>query len=227
MALAAGASFVCPLAGRLQDQGHDAISLYEQCVDVIEHYGYDAKVMFSSVRYVEHVRQAMLAGVHVVTAPYKVIASLCDNSLTELGTAQFREHTALMTTRVGSMIRSENPVCSASDTLKDAMVRMTECRLGVVTIVDGDGAAIGIFTDGDLRRRLPDVGENALERTIGEIGFTENPLALESGALLNDAVTLFEKHSVDSIIVVDGGKPVGVLDIQDLVKQGILGKEHL
>ncbi|MGD2168350.1 MAG: transaldolase family protein, partial [Gammaproteobacteria bacterium] len=82
MALAAGASFVCPLAGRLQDQGHDAIRLYEQCVEVIDRYGYDAKVMFSSVRYVEHVRQAMLAGVHVVTAPYKIIARLCDNTLT-------------------------------------------------------------------------------------------------------------------------------------------------
>jgi len=227
MALAAGASFVCPLAGRLQDQGHDAITLYEQCVDLIDRYGYDAKVMFSSVRYVEHVRQAMIAGVHVVTAPYKVIARLCDNSLTELGTAQFREHTALMTMRVGSMIRSENPLCTAAETLKDAMVRMTECRLGVVTVVDGNGDVIGIFTDGDLRRRLPEAGENALERTIGEIGFTKNPLALESDALLNDAVALFEKHSVDSIVVVDGSKPVGVLDIQDLVRQGILGKEHL
>ena len=37
----------------------------------------------------------------------------------------------------------------------------------------------------------------------------------------------FEKHSVDSIVVVEGDKPVGVLDIQDLVRQGILGKEHL
>jgi TalC/MipB family fructose-6-phosphate aldolase len=227
MALAAGASFVCPLAGRLQDQGHDAIRLYEQCVEVIDRYGYDAKVMFSSVRYVEHVRQAMLAGVHVVTAPYKIIARLCDNTLTELGTAQFQEHTALMTMRVGDMIRSENPVCAADETLKDAMVRMTESRLGVVTVVDSGGAAIGVFTDGDLRRRLPEAGANILDQTIGDIGYSEDPLAVEADALLNDAVALFEKHSVDSIVVVEDGKPVGVLDIQDLVKQGILGKEHL
>jgi transaldolase len=227
MALAAGASFVCPLAGRLQDQGHDAIRLYEQCVEVIDRYGYDAKVMFSSVRYVDHVRQAMLAGVHVVTAPYKIIARLCDNALTELGTAQFQEHTALMTMQVGSMIRSENPVCTADETLKDAMVKMTQSRLGLVTVVDSHGAAIGVFTDGDLRRRLPEAGANVLDQTIGDIGFSEDPLVVAADALLNEAVALFEKHSIDSIVVVEGSKPVGVLDIQDLVKQGILGKEHL
>ena len=76
-------------------------------------------------------------------------------------------------------------------------------------------------------RRLPEIGENALDRTIGEIGFTQDPLSLEADALLNEAVEIFEKHSVDSIIVVEGGAPAGVLDIQDLVRQGILGKEHL
>ena len=227
MALAAGASFVCPLAGRLQDQGHDAIRLYEQCVEVIDRYGYDAKVMFSSVRYVEHVRQAMLAGVHVVTAPYKIIARLCDNTLTELGTAQFQEHTALMTMRVGDMVRSENPVCTADETLKDAMVRMTESRLGLVTVVDGGGSVAGVFTDGDLRRRMLDAGPDILDKSIGDIGYSSDPLVVAADSLLNEAVAMFEKHGVDSIVVVDGASPVGVLDIQDLVKQGILGKEHL
>src|SRR6185436_6462853 len=41
MAMEAGASFICPLAGRMQDQGHDAIQLFEHCVDVIDRYGYN------------------------------------------------------------------------------------------------------------------------------------------------------------------------------------------
>jgi CBS domain-containing protein len=45
--------------------------------------------------------------------------------------------------------------------------------------------------------------------------------------LLNDAVKLIKKAEVDSIIVVDGVKPVGVLDVQDLIKLGLLGQEHL
>jgi transaldolase len=227
MAMAAGASFVCPLAGRLQDQGHDAIRLYEQCVDVIEHYGYDAKVMFSSVRHAEHVRQAMLSGVHVCTAPFGVIQKLCENSLTALGTAQFREHTALMTLRVGELIRPENPVCSVDETLTAAMVKMTESRLGLVTLVDKNGELVGVFTDGDLRRRLQKGGQKILAQTIGDIGFSAEPLSVGRYSLLNEAVHLFEKNQVDSIVVVDGKKPVGVLDIQDLVRQGILGLEHL
>src|SRR5690606_19496428 len=152
MAIEAGAAFVCPLAGRLQDQGHDAIKLFEECVDVIERHGYASKVMFSSVRHAEHVRQALLSGVHVCTVPYGVMQHLCSNSLTEVGTAQFREHTQLMTLKVRDIIRPENPVCAVTETLTSALVRMTESRLGTVTLVDGNGAVQGVFTDGDLRR---------------------------------------------------------------------------
>jgi TalC/MipB family fructose-6-phosphate aldolase len=227
MALEAGAAFVCPLAGRLQDQGHDAIRLYEQCVEVIDRYGYDSKVMFSSVRYPEHVRQAMLAGVHVCTMPFKVMQSLCENTLTTLGTAQFREHTALMTMRVDQLIRPENPVCEASETVAAAMVRMTESRLGAVTIVDADGAVAGIFTDGDLRRKLQSGGREVLDKPLAEVGFTRNPVTVSRASLLDDAVKLIKQHEVDSIVVVDDTAPCGVLDIQDLVKLGLLGNEHL
>ncbi|MCL6101084.1 MAG: transaldolase, partial [Bacteroidetes bacterium] len=48
MALTAGANYVCVLVGRMQDQGHDALGLVKQIVEVINHYKYDAKVMFSS-----------------------------------------------------------------------------------------------------------------------------------------------------------------------------------
>ncbi|MDX1561502.1 MAG: transaldolase family protein [Gammaproteobacteria bacterium] len=227
MAMEAGAAFVCPLAGRLQDQGHDAIRLYEQCVEVIDRYGYDSKVMFSSVRYPEHVRQAMLAGVHVCTMPFKVMQQLCENTLTALGTQQFREHTALMTMRVDQLIRPENPVCDASETVKGAMVKMTESRLGAVTVVDEQGSVAGIFTDGDLRRRLQSDGRNILDKTLGELGFTKNPVVVSRSSLLDEAVKLFKKNEVDSIVVVDDTAPCGVLDIQDLVKLGLLGNEHL
>lgn len=227
MAMEAGASFICPLAGRMQDQGHDAIQLFEQCVDVIDRYGYDSKVMFSSVRHAEHVRQAMLTGVHVCTMPWSVMKNLCENTLTALGTAQFREHTALMTMRVKDVIRESNPVCQASESLSNAMVKMTESRLGTVTIVDSKGAVAGIFTDGDLRRKLQADGRTILDKPLSAIGFSTTPHTIDREALLNDAVKLIKKAEVDSIIVVNGDKPVGVLDVQDLIKLGLLGQEHL
>lgn len=226
MAMEAGAAFVCPLAGRMQDQGHDAIKLFEQLVEVVEIQGYDTKVMFSSVRHAEHVRQALLAGVHVCTVPFMVMQRLCDNSLTEVGAAQFREHTQLMTLKVKDLIREENPVCRATDTLTSAMVGMTESRLGAVTVVDGDGKVIGVFTDGDLRRRLQKDGRSILDQTLGEIGFTKSPVTIGRESLLNEAVKLFKEFQVDSIIVVDGERPAGILDIQDLVRLGLLGPQR-
>jgi TalC/MipB family fructose-6-phosphate aldolase len=227
MAMEAGAAFICPLAGRMQDQGHDAIQLFEQCVDVIEGHSYKSKVMFSSVRHPEHVRQALLVGAHVCTMPYSVMKNLCENTLTALGTAQFREHTTLMTTRVKDVIRAANPVCEGSETLSSAMVKMTESRLGTVILVDAKGAVAGVFTDGDLRRKLQAGGRQILDKTLSAIGFSARPVTIDRESLLNDAVKLFKQHEVDSIIVVDGDRPAGVLDIQDLVKLGLLGQEHL
>ncbi len=227
MAMEAGASFICPLAGRMQDQGHDAIQLFTQCVDVIDRYGYDAKVMFSSVRHAEHVRQAMLTGVHVCTMPFSVMKSLCENTLTALGTAQFREHTALMTMRVKEVVRQANPVCQTSETLTAAMLKMTESRLGLVTLVDAAGNVAGVFTDGDLRRKLQSDGRGILDKSLAAIGFSKTPITIDREALLNDAVKSFKKAEVDSIVVVDGTRPVGVLDVQDLIKLGLLGQEHV
>ena len=227
MAMEAGAAFICPLAGRMQDQGHDAIQLFDQCVEVIERHGYSSKVMFSSVRHPEHVRQALLVGAHVCTMPFGVMRNLCENTLTALGTAQFREHTTLMTTRVRDVIRAANPVCAADETLSAAMVKMTESRLGTVTIVDTAGDVAGIFTDGDLRRKLQAQGRQTLDKTLAEIGFSKNPVTIERDSLLNEAVKLFKQHEVDSIVVIDGRRPTGVLDVQDLIKLGLLGQERL
>jgi transaldolase len=226
MAMAAGAAFVCPLAGRLQDQGHDAIKLFEQCVDVIDSHGYDARVMFSSVRHAEHVRQALLCGAHVCTVPFGVLNHLCDNSLTAVGTAQFREHTQLMTLKVRDLIRPSNPICETAETLSSAMVKMTESRLGVVTLIDGNGQLAGVFTDGDLRRKLQEGGRQILDKTLAEIGFTPSPVSIPKDSLLNEAVKLFKEFQVDSIVVLDGERPTGVLDIQDLVKLGLLGPQR-
>jgi signal-transduction protein with cAMP-binding, CBS, and nucleotidyltransferase domain len=183
--------------------------------------------MFSSVRHAEHVRQAMLTGVHVCTMPYSVMKNLCENTLTAAGTAQFREHTALMTMRVKDVIRAANPVCETTETLSSAMVKMTESRLGAVTLVDAQGAVVGIFTDGDLRRKLQADGRQILDKTLGALGYSKNPRTIDRESLLNQAVKVFKESEVDSIVVVDGAKPVGQLDVQDLIKLGLLGQEHL
>jgi CBS domain-containing protein len=104
---------------------------------------------------------------------------------------------------------------------------MTESRLGTVTIVDAEGAVAGIFTDGDLRRKLQSEGREILDKPLSEIGYTTEPVTVSRASLLDDAVRLIKEHEVDSVVVVDDTAPCGVLDIQDLVKLGLLGHEHL
>ncbi len=214
MAMHAGASYVCPLVGRLQDQGHDALDLVSQCVMAVDHYGYDTKIMFSSVRHAEHVRNAINIGVHTITAPWKVMKALTDNNLTSLGTQQFVEHTKLMTVRVKDVVSSKNPIVTADTSVTDALVKMTEYGFGSITVTK-DNKVVGVFTDGDLRRKLQESGREILTKKIGEFQYKE-PISIDSDALLNDAADLFKKTKVDTILVTEGGKPVGMLDIQDL-----------
>ena len=90
-------------------------------------------------------------------------------------------------------------------------------RPGAMMLVHPDtGALTGIFTDGDLRRLiLRDPGE--LTRPVSEV-MTRRPRTLPHTALVNDAVKMVREHRQDEIPVVDdAGKPVGILDVQDLI----------
>jgi TalC/MipB family fructose-6-phosphate aldolase len=215
MAMHAGATYVCPLVGRLQDQGHDALALVEQCVKAVNHYGYNTKIMFSSVRYSEHVRSAINLGVHTITVPLKVMKGLTENNFTTLGTDQFIRDTKLMTTLVKDAISDINPIVTDSIILKDAIVKMTEFGFGAVIVTEADGSLKGIFTDGDLRRLLQNEGEHILSKSLNSLSF-KTPVSIQANSLMNDAAAIFKQTNVDNIIVLDGKKPVGMLDVQDM-----------
>ena len=92
MALEAGANYVCPLVGRLQDQGGDAIGLVASAVEVVEKYNYNSKIMFSSVRNSQHIKDALRVGAHTITVPWSIMKTLPDHHLTTIGIEQFFEH---------------------------------------------------------------------------------------------------------------------------------------
>jgi len=215
MAMQAGASYVCPLVGRLQDQGHDALALVEQCVDAVEYYGYDTKIMFSSVRNAEHVRNAINIGVHTITVPLKILKQLTENNFTTLGTEQFITDTRLMTVKVKEAITATNPVVKANTNITEAIVKMTEFGFGAITVINDDGSVKGVFTDGALRRMIGEKGRDVLQQKLSDLSYKE-PISIDANALLNEANALFKKTNVDTILVTEKGKPVGMLDIQDI-----------
>ena len=215
MAMHAGATYVCPLVGRLQDQGHDALDLVNQIVSAVDHYGYDTKVMFSSVRTLEHVRNALNLGVHTITVPLKIMKQLTENHFTTVGTDQFIRDTRLMTVRVKEALNGTNPIVDGNTDLAEAIVKMTEFGFGAITVVNADGSLKGVFTDGDLRRKLQSDGRDVLNKKIGDFEYGK-PVSIDGSALLNEAMGLFKSTKVDTILVTENGKPIGMLDIQDL-----------
>ena len=220
MALHAGASYVCPLVGRLQDQGHDALSLVAQCVDTVESYGYNSKIMFSSVRNAEHIKNALNIGVHTCTIPWKIMKQLSENHLTTIGTNEFVEHTKLMTLKVADVISAKNPVVNISKTVADSLEVMTSGGFGVAVIKDDAQKVVGIFTDGDLRRLLQKKGKEGLNTPLSEYAKTD-PKSIESDASLYNAMEIITKNEIDNLLVTENGKQVGVIDIQEITNSKI------
>ncbi|HNP18571.1 MAG TPA: fructose-6-phosphate aldolase [Fulvivirga sp.] len=89
LAAKAGASYVSPFIGRLDDIAHDGLSLIEQIVQIFDNYGYETEILAASVRHTMHLVQCAEIGADVATCPLKVITSLINHPLTDSGLAQF------------------------------------------------------------------------------------------------------------------------------------------
>jgi transaldolase len=89
LAAKAGATYVSPFVGRLDDIGHDGLLLVEQIVNIFSNYGYPTEVLAASVRHVPHLIQCAEIGADVVTCPLSVITGLLNHPLTDKGLATF------------------------------------------------------------------------------------------------------------------------------------------
>jgi len=89
LAAKAGAAFVSPFIGRLDDISHDGLELVEQIVTIFNNYGFDTEVIVASVRHPLHVVEAALIGADIVTVPYAVMEKLVRHPLTDTGLEKF------------------------------------------------------------------------------------------------------------------------------------------
>jgi transaldolase len=87
----AGATFVSPFIGRLDDISEEGMELIENIVKIYENYDYATEVLVASVRHPMHVVQAAVIGADICTVPFKVIAQLVKHPLTDIGLAKFLE----------------------------------------------------------------------------------------------------------------------------------------
>ena len=108
----------------------------------------------------------------------------------------------------------EVPLIRQDSSMHDAVVEMTEKRLGVVGVVDGSGSLVGVITDGDLRRHI----EQGLDHSAAEF-MTPDPKTISPEALVADALSMFDEYKITSVFVVEEGKggkrPLGLVHIHD------------
>ncbi|MEM6602610.1 MAG: fructose-6-phosphate aldolase [Pseudomonadota bacterium] len=89
LAAKAGATYISPFIGRLDDIGHDGMDLIHDIIEIYNHYDFKTKILAASVRHAQHVYQAARAGADVVTLPVKVFHQLYQHSLTDKGLEAF------------------------------------------------------------------------------------------------------------------------------------------
>jgi arabinose-5-phosphate isomerase len=114
-----------------------------------------------------------------------------------------------------------NPIVSEEKKVSEVLLKITRARAGSATVVDKRGRLKGIFTDGDLRRHLGR-DEKLPLRKIKEV-MTKNPSVVNKEMLAAEAMRILREKKIDEVPVVDKKmRPVGLLDVQDLLRAGLV-----
>jgi transaldolase len=99
LAALAGASFVSPFVGRLDDAGHDGMQVVADTVDIFGLHDLETKVIAASIRHPLHVIAAAQAGAHIATVPYKILMQMIRHPLTDIGLQKFLDDWATLQNR--------------------------------------------------------------------------------------------------------------------------------
>lgn len=132
----------------------------------------------------------------------------------------------LMTVEQSMMFKpgEKLPIAEVTDTIGELLEKTSDVkRHGAVMIVNEDGKLAGIVTDADLRRLITKEGHRAFEFKAGDV-MTTDCKKVRADALAAEAAAIFHKYRIDELPVVDGNnRPVGVIDVQDIVTIKVVG----
>src|SRR6516225_8658797 len=104
--------------------------------------------------------------------------------------------------------------------MSDALVEMTSKGFGCVGIIDAQGAIVGIITDGDLRRHM-DMGPDLMTAVVDDV-MTRNPKTIRGDLLASEALEILNSSKITALIVTDGGKPIGIVHLHDILRAGVV-----
>jgi arabinose-5-phosphate isomerase len=104
--------------------------------------------------------------------------------------------------------------------ITEALIEMTEKRLGFTTVLDQHGCLVGVFSDGDLRRAI-ESGIALQNANIGEV-MTPGGAQIKQGALAAAAVRQMQEKRINALVITDRDRPIGVLNMHDLLQAGVV-----
>jgi arabinose-5-phosphate isomerase len=117
--------------------------------------------------------------------------------------------------------KDELPLVNENATVSEALIEVTDKKLGMACVVDNKGYLVGVYTDGDIRRTLTrqcDINTTQLKEVM-----SQNPRTIRKGMLAAEALAMMQKYSITSLIITDEeNRPIAVLHIHALLKAGVL-----
>ena len=128
--------------------------------------------------------------------------------------------------RLGAMLKfvrdimhtgGEIPLAMVGTRMSEAIAEMTAKTFGCIAIADRRGLLVGIITDGDLRRHM---SANLLDLNVEQV-MTSQPMTVRPDQLVSEALELLNSTNKTQLIVVDGGRPVGIVHFHDLLRAGV------
>ena len=207
-------TYICPLVGRLDDSGYDAMRNLKEIVNAFKINSESTMIMVSSVRHSQHVTKAYECGVDAITIPPSVLSQMFYHSLTDVGVRTFRNDIEVIKPISAKAINS-NLVVNKDDTLQHCLSLMVMHKGGAVAIRSDDNRPMGIFTAGDLKRLVQkNVPFNLGDKIEGFM--TKTPILIDVNETVSKAGEIIHQFNIDQLVVVANESIIGILDKKEV-----------
>lgn len=213
LAAAIKSTYICPLVGRLDDTGHDAMENVKNIKEAFKVNSESTLIMVSSVRHPQHVLKAYMYGADVVTVPPNVLSQMFYHPLTDKGVHTFKSDIEA-TKPVSTKTINSNLVVNEHDTIEHCLSLMVMHKGGAVAIRSSSNRLAGIFTAGDLKRLIQKNIRFNMDDKIKKF-MNKTPVSVDINETVSKAVELMQQFDIDQLVIVDNGSVVGILDVKE------------
>ncbi len=207
-------NYICPLIGRLDDIGHNAIDNLSKIKSSFETHDSTTLVMGSSIRNLNHVIDCYKIGIDAITIPMKVVKEMFNHPLTDTGYQLFKKDLNQMK-EISSINFDKNLTVDINTTLFDTLVLLQKQTASAVAICKKNKLA-GIFTIGDLNRLIKKKKKINYSDKIIDYA-TKKPISVDVSDKVEDVTKLVKKYNLGQFVVLDQNKVLGIIDVKDII----------